>query len=401
MTDKNKRAFVPEYTIGNRGLDVAALRNKAQNDPEGFMRQCDALIEDGLRWSDIKDVKRLFNALAEVPVEANFDVMGQSRAVMSSAFPLLSGNLTVAGINDAYDSVPTIGEQLVTEMDDNKRNSVVAGILADNPSVDGVKEGEDFPEIGAGEEKYEIRNKRNGRRLSITAEMIEENDVAGIVRRINALGRIAAETVETQTISRVCDENGSATTPAEPYVLHYNGSAAALYQTDNDPLTRLSSSGNRYTSNALVDTTDLDNVRLRLASFTDDLGNLVNIPASQCQLVVPDALLHTALKIRGSEMEPSVENEINNWGPRGAWQPKVISSPRLDSISTTAWYYGDFKRQFTRKWKLRFENVMLGNTTESFLRSRLAAQFRIAWDCEIGATDYVYVIQSLSATTAP
>ena len=397
-----KQKFVPNYTIGTPGLDMAGLRSKAQAEPELFMHDVQRLVnEEGLRWQDIKNVADLYHATADVDVQAHFPIAGRTRAVMSSAFPLLSGALTIAGINDAYEAVPTISQDLVTEMNDNKRNTIVAGILSDNPSVDGVKEGDAFPEIGASEEKFEVRHKRNGRRLSITAEMIEENDVTGIVDRVNAIGEISAEMIEEQSLSRICDQYGSATSPAEPYVLHYNGAAAALFQTDNDPLTRLSSSGNRYTINALVDTTDLENVRLRLASHTNSRGKRINIPASQCTILVPNALYSTALKIRGSELEPSVENELNAWGPRGAFQPKVLSSPKLDDISTTAWYYGDFKKQYRRKWKLNFEYVMLGNMTESFLTNRIAAQFRIAWDCEVGAVDYVYVIQSLSSTTAP
>jgi len=396
-----KNKFAPNYTIGTGGLDVAGLRSKALAEPITFMHEFQELVDAGLRMQDIRSIRDMFNALSPVDVQVQFPIAGQNRAVMSSAFPLTSGILAIAGINDAYEAVPTIGQELVTEMNDNKRNTVVAGILSDNPSVDGVKEGDDFPEIGASEEKYEIRHKRNGRRLSITAEMIEENDVSGIVDRINALGEISGEMIEEQTIDRVCDHVGSATSPAEPYVLHLNGSGVALFQTDNDPLTRLSSSGNRYTTNSLVDTTDLENVRLRLASFTNPRGKRINIPASQCTILVPNALYSTALKIRGSELEPSVENELNAWGPRGAFQPKVLSSPKLDDISTSAWYYGNFKKQYRRKWKLNFEYMSLGNTTESYLVKRIAAQFRLAWDVEVGAVDYVYVIQSLAATTAP
>jgi len=92
---------------------------------------------------------------------------------------------------------------------------------------------------------------------------------------------------------------------------------------------------------------------------------------------------------------------LNNWGPRGQWRPRLLSSPKLDDLSTTVWYFGWFQKQFIRKWKLRYETVTLGTNTESYLRSRLGFQARIAWDCEIGAVDYVYVMQNLSATTAP
>jgi hypothetical protein len=101
---------------------------------------------------------------------------------------------------------------------------------------------------------------------------------------------------------------------------------------------------------------------------------------------------------------PGVENEVSNWGPRGKWRitpERVISSPKLDDLSASAWYYGAPKRQFVRKWKLRMEYVTLGANTEEYLKRRVAFQARIAWDVEVGARDYVYWVQSLAATTFP
>lgn len=399
---KRKQGFMPNVRVGGSGLDMAALHTLATNEPDAFMGKVQKLIDAGtLRWDTIGDLRRLHGALSDVQVPARVNVMGEQRAIMASAFPLLCGGLTVAGINAAYDEVPTIGQDLVTEAEDPKKISQYASLLSEDVNVDRVDEGDDFPEIGAGEERYEIRSKRNGRRISITAEMIEENDVAGITGRINALGLIAGETVEEQTIRRVCDIDGSATSPAEPYVLRISGAGAALYQTAATTLTRLHSSGNRHTNNALVDTTDLNNARARLAGMKNSLGKRISIPMSRCTLLVPDALAGTALKLLNSELEPSVENEVNNWGPRGRYRPRFLSSPKVDDLSTTVWYLGWFQRQFIRKWKLRFEFVTLSGDTESFLRSRIAFQARVAWDVEIGATDYVYVVQNLSATTAP
>lgn len=400
--EKKKRDFLPNVRVGAPGMDADALRMLAESEPDAFMGKCQRLIDSGeLRWDKVSDLRKLFVALADVQVTAHVDVMGETRAIMASAFPLLSGGLTVAGINAAYQAVPTIGQDLVTEADDNKKVSTYAAILSEDTTIDRVDEAVDFPLIGAGEEKYEIRHKRNGRRIAITGEMIEENDVAGITQRVNALGEIAGEFIEEQTLRRVCDIDGSGTSPAEPYVIRPGGAGVALYQTDNDPHTRLPSAGNRYNTNALVDTTDLDNARGRLAGMTNSRGKRINIPVPSTTLLVPDALMGVASKLLNSELEPGVENEVNNWGPRGRWRPRLRSTPKLDDLSTTVWYLGWFEKQFIRKWKLRFEFITLSGDTESFLKSRIAFQARVAWDCEIGATDYVYVIQNLSGTTAP
>jgi len=399
---ENRSRFISDVQFGNVGLDIGALRGLARSEPDAFMGKCQKLIDSGeLRWDKINNLKNLFLALSDVQVPARVNLMGQQRAIMASAFPLLSGALTVAGINEAYDGVSTIGQDLVTEMEDNKKISQYASILSEDTHIDRVDEGQDFPEIGAGEEKYEIRNKRNGRRISITGEMIEENDLANITQRVNALGEIAGEMIEEQTLSRVCDINGSATSPAEPYVLRLNGSGTQLYNsTANSPGTR-APSGTRVRNNALSDGTDLDAARAVLAAMLNSRGKRIAIPLSRCTLLIPDALAGIASKIINSELEPGVVNEINNWGPRGQYRPRLRSSPKLDDLSTSVWYLGWFERQFIRKWKLRFEFVSLSGDTESFLKSRIAFQARVAWDCEIGATDFVYVVQNLSATTAP
>jgi hypothetical protein len=397
-----KRQIDSNVRVGGGGMNEDELRDWAQDHPEQFAKRSQEFVDKGvLRWGKVRDLKRLFWGLSDVQVPADVEIMGQTRAIQASAFPLLAGAMTIAGFNEAYEATPTIGEQLVTDMEDNKKVTIVASISSEDSQIDRVDEGKDFPEIGAGEEKYEIRHKRNGRRLSITGEAIEENDVAGIVGKIDALSEIASEQTEEQTLRRVCDIDGSDASSAEPYVLRLNGSGTQLYNaTAANPGAR-AASGTRVNNNALADGTDLENARVVLAAMLNSRDKRIAIPMSRCQLVVPDALLATVDKITGSELEPGVENELNPWGPRGRHRPRVVSSPKLDDLSTSAWYLGDFQRQFKRKWKLQFEYVTLSGDTQAFLQSRIAFQARIAWDMEVGAVDYVYVVQSIEGTTAP
>lgn len=263
------------------------------------------------------------------------------------------------------------------------------------------KEGEPFTLVGAGEERFDIMSRPKGLRMQITQEMIERNDVENVVQRVNFLGEVPAEEIEEQSLRRVCDIDGSATSPGEPYVLHINKAGAALYQTDNSPLSRLPSSGNRVTNNALVDITDLEAARARLAAMTNSRGKRIAIPISQCKLLVPDALAPTAQILLNSMMTPGVANEANPWGPQGAYRPQLLSSPKLDDLSTTAWYLGNFAKQFRRKWSVRMEMVVMNGDLTNYLRNRVAFEARVAWDCEVGAVDYVYVVQNLAGTTAP
>lgn len=401
-----KQIFRTNLMPVGRTLSLADLRMLAQNEPENFLRKIDAGVQsDKLKLTDIKDWRGLFASLADVQIPVTMqDLSGTPRAIQASAFPILTGTLAIAAINAAYNDVPSVAGELVTEMEDSKKVTTMAAIHTLDKEVDEVKDGDDFPEIGVDEEKVEIRHKGNGRRLSIHANTISENEVADIVTRINALGVIAGEWIEEQTIERLIDYSGSAASDAEPYVYRPNGTGTTLYSSSaNEPGTR-APSGNRVDNNALVDESDLSNSRTRLRTMKNARGRRINIPWSEVYLFVPDALLETLMKTLNSQLVPGVENEYSAWGPTGMFNipsDRIKSTPKLDDYTTTAWYMGAFRRQFIRKWKLRFEYVTLGQDTQAYLNSRIAFQARIAWDVEIGATDYVFVVENLSGTTAP
>ena len=402
----DKKIFRPNVITGGKGLSIYDLRSLAQNEPEAFAAKITLGAESGkLKFSDLRDLRALYGGLADIQIPIVMeDISGTQRAVTASAFPILTGTLAISAIQDAYNAVETIGGELVTEFEDEKKVTTIASLEALDKEKDEVKELEDFPEIGVTEEKVEIRHKKNGRKLTISAEAIRENELADIASRINKLGEIAAEWVEEQTLDRVCDHHGSATSPGEPYVYRPAGTGTQLYNHTADyPGTR-APSGTRVRSNALEDESDLEAVRIVLGAMKNNRGKRISIPWSEVILLVPDALVGTASKLFNSELVPGVENEVSNWGPRGRWnlpKERIISSTKLDDISSSAYYLGAFRKQFRRKWKLRFEYVTLGMDTQAYLNSMVAAQFRIAWDCEIGAVDYVFVVQSLSGTTAP
>lgn len=390
--------------VGPPGLDMAGVAALLERDPRAGMQRIQAeLIDTGqFRLSEIKDLKQMFLRLADIQVPHEIEIMGEMRSVTSSAFPLLTGQLVVAAMNERHDELETIGQELVTDMDDPKKVSFVANITnLDTAGKKMVPEGEDYPMISAGEERAEIRHLRNGRRIALSMEMIEENDVAGFIDYVNALQDFASDIVEEQTLARVTDNSGSATAAAEPYVFRPNGAGTALFSaTANLPGTR-APNGTRVTNNALVDTTDLETARLRLISMLNNRGKRFAVPMSQVLVLVPEALRPVLDSILASVWVPGVVGENNTWGPQGEYRPRAISSPKMDDISTTAWYAGRPKKQFRRKWKTRFEYVTLAGNTQKFLEARVGFQARIGWDVEIGAITYEHWIQCLSSTTAP
>lgn len=406
--ENKKRPFITQnlVPVSGRSLSLMDVRSLAQNEPENFARKVQEGVDKGLlSFTDFTDLKALYGALRDVRVKVTMiDRLGYQRAISTAAFPILTGTTAIKAINDAYLNYDAIGGYLVEEIDDNKKVTTIAALHNQDKEQDEVKELEDFPEVMSKEEKVEIRHKKNGRKVTISLEMIQENEVADIASRLNALGTIAADWVEEQTLYRVTDHYGSAATPAEPYAYRPGGTGTQLYNsTANNPGTR-APSGTRKTNNAFVDETDLEAADLVLRAMKNERGKRLNVPQSRIQILCPYALLWKVTKVMNSEYVPGVENEVSNWGPKGKWHipdRRIICSPKVDDMSTTAWYYGAFTMQFKRKWKMRFEYVSLGMETQAYLDSQVAAQYRVAWDCEIGATDYVYVIENLSGTTAP
>jgi hypothetical protein len=178
---------------------------------------------------------------------------------------------------------------------------------------------------------------------------------------------------------------------------------ALFSATANTPGVRVPN-GTQVQNNAFVDETSLEKARIILNQAKNMMGQRIATPMSEVKILFPDSISGRVNKVLNSEYVPGIENEVNNWGPRGMWQippARRLTTPKLDDLSTGAWYWGAPQRQFVRKWKLRFEYMTLGSDTESYLRRRVAFQARIAWDVEVGATDYVYWYQMLPATTAP
>lgn len=421
------RVRPPEVLRAGEELDAAALRNKAQADPDGFVDLvrglCDAKVSmirgEAHRESVDERTARNFSfarmtpenframkdALGDLEISAK-DPLNRTRGVTTSAFPLLTSALAVVGVSEAYEAVETIGEELVTDVDDRKKQSAFAGVLSLTKDDHTRKnELEDYAQISAGEEAYHIGHLDQGLQVVIGQELLEEADLPNIAARLTMVGEIARELLEEQTLKRVTDHDGSAASGAEPYALHGPSSSAgqALFVAVNTALSRLPSTGNRITSNPLSDQANLEAARARLAGMTNSRGKRIVIPPSERVLLVPDALLLRAWSLLNSVGTPGVFNEANFFGPGGPARPRaLLSSSKLDDLSSSAWYYGAPRRQFRRKWKLRPEvSTFAGNSTEAYTSRRQAMRVRIAWDVEIGAVDYVYWLQNLSGTTAP
>ncbi len=387
------------------GPSIAGLVSVAKNEPKEFARKFENAVQnEGLRLEDIRDWRGFLDKLENLTVEVEeVQDNGDVRSVQTSAFPIATGTLALAGVMDAFDAVPDITSELVTEIDDVKKVTRFIIIREYDNDQDSVPEGDDFPPIAVGEDFVNIGSVRNGRRLSMTREAIAENDIVNFISQVNWLGKWFRDWSTRLTLRRVCDLAGSGSSPAEPYAYHPQGSGTQLYNASvNSPSTR-APLGTRLVNNALNDYTDLDNARLQQASFRSERERPINNPMSSQILLVPTALEATAFKILGSEFQDD-QNQLNAWGTRGIYRPKLLSTTELDAFATggsTTWYLGDFKSQFIRKWQYRMDFVQAGQETESYLRNLIAFQASVSGALEYGALHNVQGVQNLSNETPP
>jgi len=382
---KRRRTAVRQRRLGNFTVD-----HEAEN----------------LSFGSIANMRALraafdFNVTVQVP---NADGQG-TRAVTTSAFTLLTSNMAVADVNTAYESVPTVSEFLIgRELDDNAPNTEIGAALdfghsdvTDLPKP--MSETEKFREIGAGEERYTILELLDGFQVAFSQTFIDRSP-ALVQSQLMDLGTHARDLIEARSLLKITDHFGSATANNFHAMIRNRAAAALFSATANTPSTR-TPSGTRITNNALVDDTDLANLRIRLATMRKPSGfPIAQIPRV---ILVPSALWETAWKILNAQLVAGVFNEPNFYGPGGPMGGMMLlTSPILDRFSSTAWYGGDPTKVFVRKWALRPEVATLGGSgTEAYLHTREAMRVRIAWNMDVGVRDHVAWIQSLTASTAP
>jgi len=385
--------------------DMAA-RREALNLRRRNGEACQDSEAEALSFGAVHDIVALRKAL---DFDVTFDHRSNDglscRSVTTSAFALLASSMAVQDATMAFESVPTVAELLVQDMDDIQPHTELPQVLdfgMVNPDQDPkpLGETEEYREIGVGEDRYTVLSFKDGYQRAFSQDAI---DLGGpkVFSQITDLGQGAREVMELFSLRKIIDYNGSKATGAGSHVMIRNRAAASLFSaTANTPSTR-TPSGTRINNNALVDTDNLETLRIRLASVRNPAGYPVaNFPEV---ILVPDALWAAAWKMLNSTLQPGVENEANFFGPGSpGGRIKLISTPMLDLLTTTHWYGGRPQRQFVRKFKMRPEIATFGGKgTEAYLRTREGFRVRIGWDMTIGVRDHIWWIENSDDTAGP
>jgi len=348
-------------------------------------------INEGKISTDDFSLKALWQAMGQPDLNRS-NVIGNSvisdmdftEALSSSAFPKITGALINKKVQEAYDLEYGIGDQLVTKIPSSVKDETIVGFGADNAMKE-VAEGIDYEEGSITEKYHKIKNRKFGRIISLTKEMVMFDQTGQMMLRAQQIGEAAKSSRESIIMNAVLELTSSGNNAA----WRPGGTATTLYSnTSNDPYT--SGTLDNLGSEALANETDLDTAMALFSQFTDEQG----LPMR----VTPKTLL-TAMSLRSAANQicysgqavklTAVQGTKNIYNGMNALDTTFIDQ----NLAITAWFVGDFKKQFvyTEVQPLQVEHQ--GRDSESAFNADIIERFKVGYYGGCGAVSNRYVIK--------
>ena len=352
-------------------------------------------INEGKIGTDEISLKSLWQAMGEPSLKQD-NLIGTrkvgetdfSEAMASSAFPKITGALISKKVQEGYDLESGVGAQLVTVVKSSVKDETIVGFGADNQMKE-VFEGVDYEEGSITEKYHKIKNTKKGRIISLTEEMVRFDQTGQMLMRAAQIGASAKSDREKTIMNAVIEltESGdlAAWRPA--------GTATELYSsTSNDPYT--SGTLDNLHGTALADETSLASCMALFGQFTDEQGLPITITPKI--LLTAVALGSIANKICYSGQAVLAESPA---GTKNIFTgTKVLTTAFVDQYkAATAYYYGDFKKQFvyTEVWPL--STFQQGRDSEQAFNADVVARYKVSYYGGCGAVSNRYVIQGMPA----
>ena len=307
-----------------------------------------------------------------------------TEAMASSAFPKITGALINKKVQEAYDLEYGVGDQLITVVPSKVKDETIVGFGADNVMKE-VFEGVDYEEGSITEKYHKIKNVKFGRIISLTKEMVIFDQTGQMMLRAQQIGEAAKSSRELTIMNAVIE----LTSTGDRAAWRPGGNAVTLYSsTSNDPFT--TGTLDNLGGVTLEDETDLDEVNQLFSQFTDEQG----LP-----MRVTPKILFTAMSLRGNSRKICFSGQATKLtSPQGNFNIYDGTVP-LDStfidqqLAITAWFYGDFKKQFvyTEVWPLRTEQQ--GSDSEQAFNADVVARYKVGYYGGCGAVTNRYVVK--------
>ncbi len=305
-------------------------------------------------------------------------------AVSASQFNTIVGTLLSNQVQEAYTPYTKVIEQLVSTFTSTLESDTIPGGYLNAPLVS-VGEGAEYAHVANIKEKYvTIDHDKRGVILDVTEEAVRFDRTGIVMREAAKMGELMGRDDESIGMKVIQDATGyKGWNPG--------GSQEDLYQNAGGSTNH---TYDNLVTDVLTDYTDINALWTLMKLMKDENGNPITIDPKI--LLVPVALDVTARNIvnnafifSASTAQPAIANPFAN-------RFSVISHPDLDAQSSTAWYLGDFKRQFVKKIVIPFQVLTrrMGDNNEDAWRRDIAASVKVRYDAKYGATDYVYVGKS-------
>lgn len=300
--------------------------------------------------------------------------------VTATQFSIIVGELISSKIMDAYNAAKRIGDMLVTPFPSSLEIDKIPGGWL-NAMFENVGELQQYPQTADITDTWvQIGHQKRGIILNITAEAVQFDRTGIVLREAAKVGEEMARDREERILNAVVDNTGYKSFHYKATETDIYGNAGGTYH-DYDNLV----------VDVMADYTDILALYLLLSLMKDERGKPCQVDPKI--LLVPKTLEITANRIIVNDVLPGgTNNERNPFANRF----QILSSAILDAISTTAWFLGDFKKNFAEKVVIppQVMTRRFGDNNEGAWTRDIVASYKARYDSKVGAVDYRYVGKS-------
>src|ERR1044072_5186798 len=219
--------------------------------------------------------------------------MAMFEAINTTMFTNIIRLLINKEVISAYDGLETIGDQLVTTVKASKRLETIAG-FTEAEGLKDVLEGAPYEDSSIGEKYVTTDAGKRGRMVSITEEMIMEDQTGQVLLRAKRIGEQAKVDKEIAILNGVMDKGGNVYRPGGTPTSLYSNTNATLVGDAGTPVAGFT------TALPLVDWLTIDKLdQYHPLAITDDrqMGTAQAIYWNPTTLLVPPGMKATALRI--------------------------------------------------------------------------------------------------------
>jgi hypothetical protein len=299
-------AGVSNAIMARRGVEKIEAGNEFAG--AGLQRICRAILSR----SGVAHADRLEGAALASKVFAT---------MTSSDFPLLLSNTANKALRASYDAAPSTWQLWAKkgEVSDFKSNSRIQ--VGSFNSLAVIPEGSEYKAASHSEEAETIQAQTKGRYISLTRQMIINDDLGAFVDRAMKLGFAARRTVNEDVYAKLA---------ANPTM----SDTGALF--NNTAVTTGGGHANLAGAGAVISVATIAAGEAAMAVQKDkDLRTTLNL--SPRFILVPRGKRVAAWEILNSPTDPSQSNSAKrNYAASLALE--IVSDAELDKASATAWY---------------------------------------------------------------